>query len=196
MSARLLKQPGNRATFTIKMPINAASRAAVDAENERVRRSVIPIIRDKNGRPYLEGSAVALTYRGRKCLVTALHVLSRNKVIHCSSLALMVVRAFWWKLRNLRAPRPCGNSPRRGGYRSVVPYPFPQGKAYWVGCRTRRQMVLATAKKTRSSPQNCPQKRRFIKWALVERLLFLVEREHGFLKGKRTIPTQPIRVPD
>lgn len=60
MSARLLKQPGNGARFTLKMPINAASRAAVDAENERVRGSVIPIIRDKNGRPYLEGSAVAL----------------------------------------------------------------------------------------------------------------------------------------
>ncbi|MCS3496755.1 hypothetical protein M2189_004286 [Bradyrhizobium japonicum] len=79
MSARVLKQRGNRATFTLKMPINAASRAAVDAENERVRRCVIPIIRDKDGRPYLEGSAVALTYRSRKCLATAFHVLSHNK---------------------------------------------------------------------------------------------------------------------
>jgi hypothetical protein len=78
MSA-FIKRRGNRATLTVKMPINAPSRAAVDAENERVRHCVIPIIRDKDGRPYLEGSAVALTYRGRKCLATAFHVLSRNE---------------------------------------------------------------------------------------------------------------------
>lgn len=49
------------------------------AEVGRVRHWVIPLIRDKGGKPYLDGSAVALVYRGRKVLVTALHVSTANK---------------------------------------------------------------------------------------------------------------------
>ncbi|GAA4718526.1 hypothetical protein H9L13_07760 [Sphingomonas lutea] len=73
-----LRHRGNQARLTAKIPINAISRAAVDAGNEHVRHCVIPVIRSKSDRPFLEGSAVALTYHGRKCLVTANHVLSRN----------------------------------------------------------------------------------------------------------------------
>lgn len=62
-----------------KFPVNAISRAHVDAEIERIRGCVIPIIRNQLGSPFLVGSAVALTYRGRKCLVTAFHVLARNE---------------------------------------------------------------------------------------------------------------------
>jgi len=52
----------------------------VDAEVERHRHSVIPIIApDKHRRPVLVGSAVVLIYRGRKVLVTAEHVLSDNE---------------------------------------------------------------------------------------------------------------------
>lgn len=79
MLTRLRKQQGNRATLTFKMPINAASRVAVDAETERVRTCVIPIIGGKDGSPYLVGSAVALSFHGRKCLATAFHVLSNNE---------------------------------------------------------------------------------------------------------------------
>lgn len=79
MLVRLRKRRPTAVTLSVKFPINAASRAAVDAENHRVRGCVIPITGAKNGRPYLEGSAVALTYRGKKCLATALHVLTRNQ---------------------------------------------------------------------------------------------------------------------
>lgn len=79
MLARWRRRRGNGAELLVKMPVNAMSRAAVDAETQQVRRCVIPLIRDKGGRPYLEGSAVALVYRGRKILVTALHVLIANK---------------------------------------------------------------------------------------------------------------------
>lgn len=61
------------------LPVNAMSREVVDAEGERLRHSVIPIIRSKGKRPFLEGSAVAIAYRGRKCLATALHVLKHNE---------------------------------------------------------------------------------------------------------------------
>lgn len=73
------RRRGNEAELLIRVPVNAMSRAAVDAEVGRVRRCVIPLIRNKGGRPYLEGSALALVYRGRKVLVTALHVLTANK---------------------------------------------------------------------------------------------------------------------
>lgn len=61
------------------MPVASWSRAAVDAEIERIRQCVIPVIGvDKRLRPCLIGSAVALVYRSRKILVTAHHVLADN----------------------------------------------------------------------------------------------------------------------
>lgn len=79
MHIKIRKQRGGGAKVTANLPINATSRAYVDAETGRVRHSVIPIIGDRNGRPHLEGSAVALTFRDRKFLVTAYHVLSDGK---------------------------------------------------------------------------------------------------------------------
>jgi len=73
------RRRANGAALLINVPVNAMSRAGVDAEVGRVRGCVIPLIRNKGGRPYLEGSAVALVYRGRKVLATALHVLTANK---------------------------------------------------------------------------------------------------------------------
>jgi hypothetical protein len=61
-----------------KLPFNAMSRAAVDAETARVRHCVIPIISEKKRRPTLEGSAVAVAFRGRKFLVTAEHVMNES----------------------------------------------------------------------------------------------------------------------
>lgn len=68
----------NGSSVVFKLPVNAASRAHIDAEIKGVRDCVIPIIRSKLGRPFLVGSAVALTYGSCKCLVTAFHVLTRN----------------------------------------------------------------------------------------------------------------------
>jgi hypothetical protein len=76
MHIKIRKQRLGGAKITANLPINAASRAYVDAETHRVRNSVIPIIGDRNSRPYLVGSAVALTFRDRRFLVTAYHVLS------------------------------------------------------------------------------------------------------------------------
>jgi hypothetical protein len=73
-----LRRHRNGFSAIYKFPVNAISRAHVDAEIERIRGCVIPIIRNHLERPFLVGSAVALTYGGRKCLVTALHVLTRN----------------------------------------------------------------------------------------------------------------------
>jgi hypothetical protein len=62
------------------MPIGAWSRSNADAETERLRHSVIPIIgADARRRPCLVASAVVLVYRSRKVLVTAEHVLSDNE---------------------------------------------------------------------------------------------------------------------
>lgn len=77
----LEKHRRHRNGFSViyKLPINSASRAHVDAEIECIRGCVIPIIRNKSGSPFLVGSAVALTYGRRRCLATALHVLTRNQ---------------------------------------------------------------------------------------------------------------------
>lgn len=65
--------------LTARMPIDAWSRSIVDAEVERLRSSVIPIVGvDKHRRPFVVGSAVLLDYKGRKVLVTADHVMSGN----------------------------------------------------------------------------------------------------------------------
>jgi hypothetical protein len=49
--------------LSVKMPIDAWSRSTADAEAERLRHSVIPIIgADPRRRPYLVGSAVVLVY--------------------------------------------------------------------------------------------------------------------------------------
>lgn len=77
LEKRLRRRNGSSVIY--KLPINAMSRAHVDSEVEGVRGCVIPIIRNMLGSPFLVGSAVALTYRGRKCLVTAFHVLTRNE---------------------------------------------------------------------------------------------------------------------
>lgn len=69
----------NGSSVIYKLPINAMSRAHVDTQVESIRGCVIPIIRNRLGKPFLVGSAVALTYGGRKCLVTAFHVLTRNQ---------------------------------------------------------------------------------------------------------------------
>jgi hypothetical protein len=78
-----LRRTGNTVKLTVKLPgIGALSRSIVDAENERLRHSVIPIIgADARRRPYLIASAVVLVYRGRKVLVTAEHVLSDNEKV-------------------------------------------------------------------------------------------------------------------
>lgn len=78
MLVRIRRKQGG-ARVLAQLPVNAISREAVDAEVERLRHSVIPIIRSKGGRPYLEGSAVAIAYHGRKCLATAFHVLKHNE---------------------------------------------------------------------------------------------------------------------
>lgn len=75
MLFKIRKQRFGGVKVTANFPINAESRAYVDTETNRVRHSIIPIIGDNRGRPYLVGSAVALTFRGRKCLSTALHVI-------------------------------------------------------------------------------------------------------------------------
>jgi hypothetical protein len=64
--------------MSVLVPIDQASRAVVDAETDRLRHAVIPIIRDEGGRPFLVGSAVAIRWRGRPCLATAFHVLTGN----------------------------------------------------------------------------------------------------------------------
>src|SRR5438105_9098638 len=80
MTARLHRTSATTFALTIKLPIDAWSRSTVDAEVERHRHSVIPIIGpDKRQRPYLVGSAAVIVYRGRKVFVTAEHVLSDNK---------------------------------------------------------------------------------------------------------------------
>lgn len=79
MHVRIRKQRNGGAKVTVNLSINADSRAYVDSETNRVRHSVIPIIGDNCGRPYLVGSAVALTFRGRKCLSTAFHVISGSE---------------------------------------------------------------------------------------------------------------------
>jgi hypothetical protein len=61
------------------IPFNTMSREAVDAENARVRGAVISLIRDKDGRPFPKGSAVAIDYLGCKCLLTALHVFEHTQ---------------------------------------------------------------------------------------------------------------------
>lgn len=76
MHIKIRKQRGGGTKVTANLPINAAARAYVDAETRRVRHSVIPIIGDKDSKPHLVGSAVALTFRDRRFLVTAYHVLS------------------------------------------------------------------------------------------------------------------------
>src|SRR5712671_1163372 len=78
-----LRRRGNKSTLSVKLPgINARSRSIVDAENERLRHSVIPIIGTNARRqPYLVASAVLVVYRDRKILVTAEHVLSDNEKI-------------------------------------------------------------------------------------------------------------------
>jgi hypothetical protein len=79
MLTRLRRTGATTFELSVKMPINAWSRSTADAEAERLRHSVIPIIgADARWRPYLVGSAVVLVYRGRKVLVTAEHVLSDN----------------------------------------------------------------------------------------------------------------------
>lgn len=65
----------NLETVRFKIPINSRSRLAIDQEVERLRHSVIPIIGEFRGRPYLAGSAVALNFGGTGFLVTAHHVL-------------------------------------------------------------------------------------------------------------------------
>ena len=77
MLVRVRRKQGG-ARLSAQLPVNAMSRRAVDAEVERLRHSVVPIIRSKGGRPFLEGSTVAISYRGRKCLATAFHVLKHN----------------------------------------------------------------------------------------------------------------------
>lgn len=80
MPTRPRRIGANRFALTVKLSINACSRSLVDAEIERLRHSVIPIIGpDSNRRPCLVGSAVVLMYRGRKVLVTAEHILSDNE---------------------------------------------------------------------------------------------------------------------
>lgn len=79
MHIKIRKQRGGGAKVTANLPINAMSRAHVDAETGRVRHCVIPIIGDRNGKPHLEGSAVAVTLYDRRFLVTAYHVLSAAK---------------------------------------------------------------------------------------------------------------------
>lgn len=74
-----IRQKQGGARVLAQLPVNAMSREAVDAEVERLRHSIIPIVRSKGGRPSLEGSAVAIAYRGRKCLATAFHVLKHNE---------------------------------------------------------------------------------------------------------------------
>ena len=75
MYVKIQKQKSGAAKVTVNLPVNAVSRAYVDAETARVCRSVIPIIGDKEGRPFLVGSAVAINFRDRKFLVTAYHVI-------------------------------------------------------------------------------------------------------------------------
>lgn len=62
-------------TIWLKLPIGSQSRSAIDQEVERLRHSVIPIIGEHRGRPYLAGSAVALNFGDTGFLVTAHHVL-------------------------------------------------------------------------------------------------------------------------
>jgi hypothetical protein len=67
------------------MPVNSWSRAIVNAEIEKVRHCIIPIIgaktkaTDEKIRPAVVGSAVAFSYRNEKLLVTAYHVLVDNE---------------------------------------------------------------------------------------------------------------------
>jgi hypothetical protein len=78
MQMKLRSKPNGNVLLTAKNTIDKFSRLCVDAELNRVRCCVIPIITEHAGRPFLVGSAVCVNYRGRKCLVTALHVLSDN----------------------------------------------------------------------------------------------------------------------
>jgi hypothetical protein len=78
MLIRVKRLRPSGAIATCNFPINAVSRAAVDAENARVRQCVIPISGLSGRRPHLFGSAVALTYRGRTCLATAFHLLANK----------------------------------------------------------------------------------------------------------------------
>lgn len=75
----IMKTRGAQATVTARFPINAASRAFVDAEIAKVRNCVIPICgEDRQKRPCLIGSAVLIHIEGVDVLVTAAHVLTDN----------------------------------------------------------------------------------------------------------------------
>jgi hypothetical protein len=74
-----ISRRGTTVRAKFKLPINSWSRSTVDAEVAKLRNGVIPIIgADKNLRPCLIGSAVALIYRQCRVLVTANHVLTDN----------------------------------------------------------------------------------------------------------------------
>lgn len=79
MHSKLKRTRVGGVRLTLDLPINAASRERVDSQAERLRHCVIPIIRDKRGRPRLEGSAVAISFGGQKYLATAFHVLKNNE---------------------------------------------------------------------------------------------------------------------
>ena len=79
MPVRIRRTRRGGLRLTARFPVNAASRAHVDAEIGRIRGCVIPVIVDRGGRPSLEASAVALRWRDRHCLATALHVLTSNE---------------------------------------------------------------------------------------------------------------------
>lgn len=85
----IVKTRGSQATVIARFPVNAASRAYVDAEIEKVRHCVIPICgEDRHKRPVLIGSAVLIHVDGADVLVTAAHVLTDN-----ADLALFVFGA-------------------------------------------------------------------------------------------------------
>jgi len=88
MIIRVRRTGKHNTTVKIKLAIGAPSRAIADAESERLRHSVVPIVgATPERRPYLVGSAVLLIHRERKVLATAHHVLSDNEQVPLSIFA-------------------------------------------------------------------------------------------------------------
>jgi hypothetical protein len=65
--------------LNINFSINATSRSLVDNQTNMLRKHIVPLIIDKNGSPFLLGSAVAIRFNSRFFLVTAHHVLAEKK---------------------------------------------------------------------------------------------------------------------
>lgn len=150
------------------LPVNAMSREAVDAEVGRLRHSVIPIIRSKGGQPFLDGSAVAIAYRSRKCLATAFHVLKHNEgrqLMYFAATAMFDRSARRLRCRNEVEDLGAAQvARRRGGPRAERrPHRQPAGQS-----ATPARGSVLSASGTRSGPASasdrCPHGTRRRRW--------------------------------